>query len=66
MRSSTTTLIEALRILSRDIQSQDGVANLAIAEAAGRMEVLKNLLRRTVDLGALPPDLAADIRAALQ
>lgn len=41
MRSSTTTLISALRILARDIQSEDGVANAAIAEAADRLEELK-------------------------
>jgi hypothetical protein len=37
-RSSTETLIAALRILARDIQSGDGVANAAILEAADRME----------------------------
>lgn len=36
--SSTDTLIKALRILARDIQSEDGVANAAIAEAADRLE----------------------------
>lgn len=41
MRSSTETLIGALRILSRDIQSGDGVANMAIAEAADRMEEMQ-------------------------
>ena len=40
MRSSTTTLISALRILARDIKSDDGVANAAIAEAADRLEEL--------------------------
>jgi hypothetical protein len=40
MRSSTETLIEALRILANEIQSEDGVANAAIAEAADRMEEL--------------------------
>jgi hypothetical protein len=40
MRSSTETIIEALRICSSDIQSEDGVANAAIAEAADRMEEL--------------------------
>lgn len=37
-RSSTPTLIAAMRILARDIQSGDGVANAAIAEAADRLE----------------------------
>lgn len=38
MRSTTETLIAAMRILARDIQSGDGVANAAISEAAGRLE----------------------------
>jgi len=37
----TPTLISALRILARDIQSGDGVANAAIAEAADRMEEME-------------------------
>lgn len=40
MRTDTKTLIEAMRILSRDIQSDDGVANATIAEAADRLEEL--------------------------
>jgi hypothetical protein len=40
MKSSTETLIGALRILANEIQSEDGVANAAIAEAADRMEEL--------------------------
>lgn len=43
MRTSTPILIEALRILARDIQSEDGVANAAIAEAADRMQELFEL-----------------------
>lgn len=42
-KSSTPTLIAALRILARDIQSGDGVANAAIAEAADRLEDYYNL-----------------------
>ena len=38
MKTSTETLIAAMRILSQDIQSDDGVANTAIAEAADRLE----------------------------
>ena len=40
MRSSTETLISALRILAEDIQSDDGVANQCIREAADRLEEL--------------------------
>lgn len=36
--SSTETLIESLLILSRTIQSDDGVANAAIAEAAQQLK----------------------------
>ena len=38
MRSSTETLIKAMRILETDIQFDDGVANAVIAEAADRLE----------------------------
>ena len=41
-RSSTATLIAALNIIARDIQSDDGVANAAIAEAAQRLEQLQS------------------------
>ena len=37
-QTSTKTLVSALRILAQDIQSDDGVANAAIAEAADRLE----------------------------
>ena len=37
MRSSTETLIVAMRILSQDIQSEDGVVSAATAEAAQRL-----------------------------
>jgi ABC-type transporter Mla subunit MlaD len=37
-RSTTNTLVEALNILARDIQSEDGVANACIAEAAQRLQ----------------------------
>lgn len=41
MKSSTETLIAALRVLANDIQSQDGVANAAVSEAADRLEELE-------------------------
>ena len=37
MRTSTETLIAAMHILSQDIQSEDGAANAAIAEAGERL-----------------------------
>jgi len=45
MRSSTETLIEALHILARDIESNDGVANATIAEAANRLQEYHSLLQ---------------------
>lgn len=44
-RTPTPTLIAALRILATEIQSPDGVANAAIAEAADRLEELEKGLR---------------------
>ena len=38
MRNSTETLIKAMRILNSYIESDDGVANAVIAEAAQRLE----------------------------
>ena len=53
MRSSTKTLISALKILAEDIQSQDGVANAAIAEAAMRLEEQNQLLLDMQDIFSL-------------
>lgn len=44
-RSSTTTLIAALEVLANDIQSDDGAANAAIAEAAHRLYEIQCMLR---------------------
>ena len=41
MKTHTKTLIKALRILSEDIQSNDGIANACVAEAADRIEELQ-------------------------
>lgn len=46
MRTSTETLIAAMRILSQDIQSDDGIANAAIAEAAQRLEEQRERITR--------------------
>ena len=45
MRSKTTTLVSALRILAAEIQSDDGIARAAILEAADRMAELRRLLK---------------------
>lgn len=41
-RTDSVTLVAALRILARDIQSDDGVANACISEAADRIEELED------------------------
>lgn len=41
MRTNNKTLVEAMRVLSREIKSEDGIANAAIAEAADRIEELE-------------------------
>ena len=43
MKSKTETIIKAMRILSAEIHSDDGVANAAIAEAADRLDELQQL-----------------------
>lgn len=40
-RAKTETIIQAMRILAEEIQSDDGVANAAILEAADRLEELR-------------------------
>lgn len=48
MKATTEQLVSALRVLSVEIQSEDGVANAVIAEAADRMTLLANLVARHV------------------
>ena len=65
MKSSTQTIIEAMRILSREIHCEDGVANAAVAEAADRLEeislendvVLRNQLKLREENEKLKKDL---------
>jgi len=65
MRNSTETIIEAMRILSREIYSKGGVANAAVAEAADRLEeislendvVLRNQLKLREENEKLKKDL---------
>ena len=58
-KTDDQTLISALRILARHIQSDDGVANAAITEAADRLEELTQ-----PNVVALPP-LPAGCNAVL-
>ena len=41
MKSSTQNLIDALRVLSREIYCEDGAATAVIAEAADRLEEMR-------------------------
>lgn len=45
MKPDTNTLIDALRILARDIHSEDGVTNAAISEAADRLAKQQKKIR---------------------
>lgn len=51
MQTHIDTLIKALRILSKDIQSEDGVANACIAEAAQRLEEQQEHIKRLEKAG---------------
>lgn len=44
MKSETDTIISALRVLARDIHTDDGVVNTCLEEAAGRLEELDRAL----------------------
>ena len=63
MKSSTETLIKALQILAQEIESPDGVANQAIAEAAERLQELSNdvLAKRVAELSAERDALAVKV-----
>jgi DNA repair exonuclease SbcCD ATPase subunit len=49
MDTPTETLIKALRQLSEDIQSEDGVANICVAESAQRLEEQSEKIKRLRD-----------------
>lgn len=49
-RSSTITLITTLYIMSRDIQSDDGVASSALAKASDRLAQLQLLVNHAYPL----------------
>lgn len=50
-KTSTPTLVSALRILAAEIESPDGVANMTIAEAADRIEELAEWQAREASAG---------------
>ena len=45
-KTDNETLVKALRILARDIESGDGVANACIYEAADRIEELLEIIEK--------------------
>ncbi len=49
MKATTEQLVSALRVLSVDIQSEDGVANAVVAEAADRLTLMANLVAQHVE-----------------
>ena len=49
-KTSTETLITALRVLARDVQSEDGVANSCLREAADRMEELNQIVDQATNV----------------
>ena len=50
-KTDTLILIKAMRRLAEEIQSEDGVANAAIAEAADRLEELnRNVLDKDLTI----------------
>jgi hypothetical protein len=51
VKTSTETLIAAMRIFSRDIISDDGVTNAFIAEAAQRLEEQQDRIKRLEEAG---------------
>ena len=67
-KTDTATIIGSLRILAQDIESDDGIANMAIAEAADRMEELQNALdareKQYVELHARYDELVAEREAS--
>lgn len=58
--AKTSTIITALHILSREIESGDGVANAVMIEAAERMQELSDLLRDAKSLSSEPIDGRAE------
>ena len=62
-RTSTSTLIAAMRALARDIDSPDGVANAAILEAAERLAALDGETLLLADIMRDAYDVIAVIEA---
>lgn len=61
MNSTTRSLINALRVLDSEIQSEDGVANAVVAEAATRLEEQQERIQRWRD--TLTPLMPSDLKS---
>jgi len=61
MKTETGTLIKALRILAEDIESDDGVANACIAEAADLLEKQLKLLTVLQDRPFMRPIIVHEV-----
>ena len=48
MKATTEQIVSALRVLSVEMHSEDGVANAVVAEAADRLTLMANLVARHV------------------
>jgi methyl-accepting chemotaxis protein len=48
VNSTTEQIVSALRVLSVEIHSEDGVANAVVAEAADRLTLMANLVAKHV------------------
>ena len=57
MNTPTETLVSAMRALANDIQSEDGVANAAIHEAAQRLKEQQDRIQRLEAAGDAMADL---------
>jgi cysteinyl-tRNA synthetase len=49
VKATTEQLVSALRVLSVEMFSEDGVANAVVAEAADRLTAMANLVARHVE-----------------
>ena len=58
MKSKTESIISALRVLARDIKTDDGVVNACLEEAAGRLEELhRELIEAIIERNKTVADL---------
>jgi len=64
LKTDPLLLIKAMRRLADDIQSEDGVANAAIAEAADRLEELnRNVLDKDLTIVTIEDIVTDDKRS---